>query len=80
VCRHRCAGCLAESLVEYAFELELGNALVLQDLCSHLKQSIAGSDLHLTRRVSAANNDRLGCLGQHLEVVGDLCADGVVGV
>jgi hypothetical protein len=75
--RHGLAGSLAESLVKDTLELELSNALVLQDLCSHLKQPVAGSDLHLARRVSAANNDRLGRLGEHLEVVGDLCANRV---
>lgn len=80
VCRHGCARGLAQSLVEDTLELELGNTLVLQDFCSHFKKSIAGSDLHLARRVSAANNDRLGCLGEHLEVVCDLCTDGVVRV
>ena len=80
VCRHGCASGLAESLVEDTLELELGNTLVFQDLRSHLKQTIAGPNLHLARRVSAANNDRLGCLGEHLEVVCNLCADGVLGV
>jgi hypothetical protein len=78
--RHRLASCLAESLVEDTLELELGNTLVFQDLCSHLEQSVTGSDLHLARRVSAADDDRLGCLGEHFEMVCDLCANRVIRV
>mgnify|MGYP006982989342 CR=1 FL=1 len=47
VWRHGLASCLTESLVKDALQLELSNTLGLLDLCSHLKQSIAGSDFHL---------------------------------
>lgn len=77
--RHGLAGRLSKALVKHTLQLELSNALVFLDLCSHLEQPIARSDLHLARRVTAADNDRLGCLGEHLKVICDLCANGVIG-
>lgn len=75
---HGLASCLTKSLVEDALQLELSNTLGLLDLCSHLKQSIAGSDFYLARRITAAHNDGFGSLGKDLEVVGDLGAYGVL--
>lgn len=54
---HRCFLRLAQTLIEHALELKLGDSLLLLNLCSHLKQAIAGSDLQLARRVAAANDD-----------------------
>lgn len=77
---HGLASCLTESLVKDTLQLELSNTLGLLDLCSHLEQSITGSDFHLARRITAAHNDGFGSLGKDLEVVGDLGAYWVLGL
>lgn len=75
--RHRRPLRLAQTLVEDALELELGHALVRLDSDAHLEQAVRGSDVAFQRGVAASHNDAVVGVFNHLEVVGDLGADGV---
>lgn len=77
VWRHRRALRLAQTLVEDALELELGHALVRLDSNAHLEQAVGGTDVAFQRGVAASNNDAVVGVFNHLEVIGNLGANGV---
>ena len=62
---------LAQTLVEAAFQSELGHALLLLDHGAHFEQAIGGSNFGDSGRVSTAHNDAVFGLLEDLEVVGD---------
>lgn len=69
--RHGLSLGLAQSLVETALETELRDPLLGLNNGGDLKQAVRAAHVLATGRVAAANDDAVGCLLDHFEVVGD---------
>jgi hypothetical protein len=67
------------TLKEYTFQVKLRNALIFLSLNRHLEETFRGPYVTYPGRITATNDDTIGCVFQHLEMIGNLGPDLVGG-